>query len=436
MSTYHSQRATAALQKLIEFDPTFGSLSLWCLHRDATAEETLIVLRDTQEESSIASVRHQIAPAYTDGRVIYYGSQFERWNLEEQMAVCAHEILHIALQHIPRASKLSMRFGTQYSHLIFNIAADALINESLTQAGYRLPQPHVSLNAILKEVLLSDQKADAALATLDVESLYAQLFDVSEQGGKQALALNALSSRLAPDVSAVGKLSTEDELSSAEWQQRLDRALRSGANAGKGLGSISSRLGDIPKSFTPWEVILRRMVTKIVTYIPQYRFEAPTRRWLALDAEAQKTGHWSPAFEPGRRKALARRGKIAVCVDVSGSISQSMLARFASEIEGISRRTGAEIILIIFDHGIQLIHELTKHNLLEELNGLDFHSGGGTSFIEPIEEALKHDPSIIVVLTDLVGQFGPKPGRTPVVWACCHGNTETVPFGRVIYLSR
>lgn len=32
----HASRATAALQKLVEADPAFGSLSLWCRHRDAT----------------------------------------------------------------------------------------------------------------------------------------------------------------------------------------------------------------------------------------------------------------------------------------------------------------------------------------------------------------------------------------------------------------
>ena len=192
-------------------------------------------------------------------------------------------------------------------------------------------------------------------------------------------------------------------MEAAEWDQRLRRALAAGAVAGRGIGAKTTQIADIPKSFTPWEVILRRLIAKAVTFKPRYSFEAPTRRWLALEAEVLRTGGPVLGYEPSIRKTMHKQGRVAVCVDVSGSISKPTLARFASEIDGISRRLGSEIVLIIFDHGIQLAQQLHQQDLKSELRSLQFKSGGGTSFLEPIEEAMRHQPSIIVVLTDLLG---------------------------------
>jgi len=431
----HSERATLALQKLAEVDPAFGSLSLWCQHRDVRPEQGHALRSSSHGSYEIVPVEYEIAPAFTDGRVIYYGTEFAEWSLEEQVAVCAHEILHVALQHIPRSQTLAARYGPRYSSRLSNVAADALINETLKKAKFKLPNPRVTLAEVL-ELIGSEETPLEALAKYDFESLYAQLLDVAEQGGAKAGQLVALIKRLPGDVFGGELLSTEETLEAAEWNQHLARALQVGASMGRGIGQLKIGLGDIPKTNTPWEVILRRMITKAVTFKPQYGFDAPTSRWLALEAEALRRGEPVPGFEPGVRKAIQKRGRVAVCVDVSGSISDALIQRFAGEIDGISRRTGADITLIVFDDGVHLVKDLDRDRLRDQLRGLVFNARGGTSFIEPVAEALKHDPSIVVVLTDLMGPFGPTPKQVPVVWASCGNIGQRAPFGRTIYLMR
>lgn len=111
-----------------------------------------------------------------------------------------------------------------------------------------------------------------------------------------------------------------------------------------------------------------------------------------------------------------------------------LLKRFGCEIAGIARRMGAELHLVVFGHGIQLQARVEGPDFESALAALEFRAGGGTSFVEPIAAALEVEPSIIVVLTDLYGPFGPEPRGVPVVLACPNARAPTPPFGRVVTL--
>ena len=426
----HSARATAALQRLVEVDPAFGSLSLWCLHRDATPEMLGVFARTTVDgDAEVAPIMGEIAPAYTDGRTVFYGSEFAEWPLAEQVGVCAHEILHIAFRHVQRGKALAERFGQRHSHRIFNVATDALINETLVEAGFSLPDGGVRLGKLPSP--FSEMSSGEFLAKWDAETLYLALLEMAEQGGAKGKAVKTLAGDLLSDMDISGALSETERAEGAEWEQRIARAFAAGRAAGRGIGTIAHRLRDLPKSRTPWERILRRLLGKAVAQVPVQTYERPTRRWLALDDDARRSGTHPPAFQPGVRSTIDRP-RVAVCVDVSGSISPSLVDRFAAEIVRIGKRTGAALHLIVFDHGIQLSCELDSIALEQELKETEFKSGGGTSFIEPVETALENDPSAIVVLTDLYGPFGPAPKGIPVIWACPDESAPRPPFGRVV----
>jgi predicted metal-dependent peptidase len=430
----HSTRATAALQRLVETDPGFGSLALWCRHRDATPEQVTLFLHGQTGTPTLIRLRQDIAPAYTDGETIYYGQDFADWTIEEQVAACAHEIMHVAFRHLPRGRALKTRLGSRYNHALFNVATDLLINETLALAQYRLPAHLVSLSMVLRHAkgrLPPDPKA--ILARYDAETLYAALADVLEGGGPMADALREVCGGMPGDLDATVR-PPRDDIRDAEWDTRLRRALSASALAGKGLGKHALTLADLPRPRVPWEIVLRRLVTKAVTEVPQPAWDRPARRWLALDADARARGGQAPAYQPGvRRGRVAPR--IAVCMDVSGSVNRPMLQRFGAEIAGIGRRTGAELRLIVFDDGIQLDRQLSGVTLMAELLALRFRGGGGTSFAEPIREAARGAPSAIVVFTDLLGPVGEAPGRVPVFWACPQASPPKPPFGRVIALS-
>ncbi len=468
MTGNHSERATIALQKLAEEDPAFMSLSLWCHHRDVdmTMRATHITTGETKD------IDVTPAAAFTDGKTIFYAPRFAKWNLDEQVAVCAHEIMHVAFRHIHRAKKLRERFGGSYSNYHFNIATDAIINETLKLAGYKLPLPCVFLTEVLEEVLDIKASATDAIGEWDAEKLYVRIMnDMPPQGGKGSGTPGSAASSGTPsdgkgegegeeggegqgqgksaadklkdyaqkrgfadDMDDTGKSTPEDSQEDSEWQQRLARAMSLGREAGRGVGKIGHMIADIPKSRTPWELILRRLVSKAVTRTPRPSFMRPTKTWLAQDSEARRQGFQSPPYERGMVK-MNDQPRIVIGVDVSGSISDQLLRKFTGEIASIGKKTGSEIHVLVFDTEVLSHTKVEGIDLDAEVKKIKFARGGGTSFVDVMARAVEIEPSIIVMLTDLYGPFGAAPKGIPVVWASPEDTPPKPPFGRLISLA-
>lgn len=463
-SNRHSERATMPLRILAEKDPCFASLSLFCHHRD----------RD-----------EDFAPAWTDGKTVFYGKAFEDWKQSQKVAVCAHEIMHVAFGHIQRGKRLQQRFGRRYRPKLFNIATDAIINETLREAGYKVPKEGVFLCELLQVVFEKKVAAKDALSRWAAESLYVLIdtsvdaISVSAQGlcicadnkgdgstvtsselsqhndtndrglicatcerpiSTSAVAATyhyAASKGYQDDIDAStlqDPLSPEEEQAESEWQERTQRAFTASQLAGRGVGALGHQLADLPKSTTPWETILRTTIRKAVSRQRMISFSKPTRRWLAMDADAQARGSPQPAFEPGlhSNKYVPR---VAVGLDVSGSISDLLLEKFAAEIVAIGKRTGAEIHVLVFDTHV-ISHTKMKHgSWQDQITQVDFARGGGTDFHDILEQAQELQPSIIVVLTDLYGPMGKAPGPIPVLWVCPSLDVPQPKFGKVLHLS-
>ena len=153
----------------------------------------------------------------------------------------------------------------------------------------------------------------------------------------------------------------------------------------------------------------------------------PARSYIANQGR-NTAGHrrpWKPGFTSARRVP-----RLAVVVDVSGSIDAAVLARFATEIDAITRRLGAGLTLVVGDDRVRAVtHCEPGHSTLAELK---FEGGGGTDFTPLLEEADRHRPDIGVVLNDLEGPALFRP-RWPVVWAVQRQHAAAVPpFGRVL----
>lgn len=453
-NNYHTRRATVALRKLSEKDVAFASLSLFCKHRDAE-KDLVIPGAPLRKDGTPMS-----APAWTDGKLIHYGPSYEeKFDLEEKMGVSAHEILHIALRHISRAKQLQKRFGPLYDNYLFNVATDAIINQTLLLAGRKLPRPCIVLTELLKEAFNEDVEPEEAISQWDSERLYIRLVNEGKKrqkagGGGQStpggdggdleqlvkalkdyLEKNEFEEDFFPDSSSAGAGPQED----LEWQQRLAQAISQGrlANngAGTGLGRIGHKLADLPKSRTPWEVILRSVVNKAVTRMPRPSVARPTRRFLGMEADALMRGTPRPVYEPGFVKQ-SKEPRVVVGVDVSGSISDPLLEQFAAEIAGIGRRTGAEIHVLVFDTQVLSHTKMEGQSYEDEITKIDFARGGGTCFVDVVNKAAELDPSIIVVLTDLCGPFGEQPGNIPVLWTIPDAEPPGAPpFGKVLSMA-
>lgn len=402
----HSTRAASALTALSEVDPALAALSLWCRHRDGTGPA-----------------------ARTSGATITYGPAFGDLVRGEQMGLAAHHILHVALCHSGRASAMAARLGGAFEADIFNLAADALVNEAVLKGGHILPRPRVELAELVGTSL--GPNAPKGLPDWDVERLYFKLIDDAASGKARKYGEeNGFGADLNPDAQP-----TDDpEAGPADWQARIERAMAEGRTAGRGIGRVAGLLGDIPRTDTPWERQLRALVTRVlIDRVAPPRLK-PARRWLAADADARANRRPTPGFE-AQFTRLTDAPQIAVLCDASASVPPVLRKRFGGEIAGITERVGAGVRLIIFDTAIHTDTVLPTCDAPRALRDVTMPDAGGTSFAPAFEAAITPPPSIIVVLTDLEAE-PPQDPRLPVLWAVPEAPARTPPFGRVLVLDR
>jgi predicted metal-dependent peptidase len=446
----HEHRGTRAIQKMVELAPSTGGLALWIHHQD---------LDDENDESLAAA---------NDGATIFYGPCFERLSLPEQIGLVAHQVLHVALRHPQRQIELGRLIG-DVDPILYNICADAIVNSSLGHLGWlELPAKSVNLEDLLRTVLNIQQTAEAALLEWDLERLYRVVDDRrpgpadrranrrwsrrrSQAGGEGEPSAGSRAEQEADGDTGLrvdgpraartrmlGTNSPRDLLPSPddsepehqaeqarEWRERITRA-----HAGDGEHSmLRALLADLPKVRTPWEQILRTRLCRGLSQRPGLSWSRPSRSYLA-NAGRTADGRRMP-WEPGRAYATAI-ARLVVMVDVSGSIENPLLERFAREIEAISRRMEAAVAVIIGDDRVR--DQQTFGPGHSNLRSVQFQGGGGTDFTPLLRAAEAHRPDIGVFLTDLDGPAHHRP-RWPVIWAVppgCRGARE--PFGTKLVL--
>jgi predicted metal-dependent peptidase len=407
--TRHTTRATTALRALNEVDPAMAALALWCAHRDV----------DTGPAAS------------TSGQEIRYGPAFETLPRHEQIGLAAHHILHAALRHSARLDAMAARQLDRFDPPTWNLAADAIVNEALLAVGYALPRPAVLLTDLLGTPGQTIPP-DRLLAEWDVDRLYIHLMNGPDARKRTEGVIRSKS--FIPDLSPQAA-PDEGGTDAAEWRAHVTRAMEAGRMAGRGIGLIGHRIADLPVPATPWEIILRRLVTRAVTQALRPTHRRPARNWIAADSLARETGAPTPAFQPGttRQTEIPR---IALGLDTSSSIDAARWSLFMGEIAGIARRTGAEIDLLPFDESVEPAVRLDPDRWSTTLETLNTRRGGGTDFRAVIAAAQRLAPSILILLTDLEGDPGPAP-RLPVIWAVPDAaRLPHAPFGQVISLAR
>ncbi|MEW9920151.1 VWA-like domain-containing protein [Marimonas sp. MJW-29] len=404
----HSGRAAPALRALAEADPAIAALSLWCRHRDG-------------------------AETRTDGETISYGADFAALMPHEQMGLAAHHILHVALRHPARLAGLAQRLGKGFDPELYNLAADAVVNEALLQADHALPRPAVRLSELLAQTLGKEVAAQEALAEWDVERLYFALSKAESGEGRAREAASeyaqaqAFESDLDPspgEADAAGEVEQ-----AARWRQHMARAMDAGRQAGRGIGRIGHRLADVPQPRVPWEVLLRRLLSQAVMQAPQPSPQRPSRRWIAASAEAARRGDRTPGFQPGQRP-LTEVPRIVIGLDASSSIDDARLRLFWAEVTGIARRMRAALELLVFDDEVRHRARLDPAQTRFDLPNLP--RGGGTAFVPVIAEAVKLGASALVMLTDLEGEAGLPPKGFPVIWVVPEPGALQPPFGRLV----
>jgi predicted metal-dependent peptidase len=426
---------------MVEYAPSTGSLALWIRHRNSAAGD-------------------QDMAACNDGLTISYAPSFERLSLPRQTGLVAHQVLHVALRHAPRYLELRRQIGDVDLEL-YTVCADAIVNSALAHLSWlELAPETVLLEDLLGKVLGIQQEASSALLEWDLERLYRAIDDrrrpfTANQGqrnkkdqkgrsptdndqqrtressrrvdGARAARVRALGRNDARDLvpnEEANSPETEAELA-REWRERVERG-----HAGDGAHSmLRGLLADLPKVKTPWEQLLRTQLNRGLSQQRALSWSRPSRSYIANQGR-MRNGRRMP-WEPGwsSNRAVAR---LAVMIDVSGSIDDDLLARFSGEIAAITRRQEARAVIIIGDDRVRQVVVFEPGRT--DLDGMTYPGGGGTDFSPLLEEADGWAPDIGVFFTDLEGPAGYRPAF-PVIWAVTKPNAHlAIPFGRKLVL--
>jgi len=442
------RRSTRAIQRMVEFAPATGGLALWMHHRDLA-------------DDAVAPV------VATDGHTIFYAASFESLPVAEQAGLIAHEVLHVALRHPQRLLELREQLGDVDTRL-FNLCADAIVNASLGHLSWlSLPEPALSLDQVLSSALGITENVEKSLLEWDVERLYRAIDDrrappqddsrrarsgqrggastrapaasepspasvrdqpAPREDGPRSARLRALGAQaiadLQPDPDTRGSPQAQAE-QTREWRERILRG-----HASDGAHSmLRTLIADVAQARTPWEQVLRTRLARSLSPRPQMSWSRPSRSYIANQGRGGP--HRRLPWEPGTSQ-LRAVPRLTVIVDVSGSIDEALMVRFAREIESITRRLEAGLVLVIGDERVLRVEHFEPGR--SDLRTIAFHGGGGTDFTPLLEEADRHRPDIAVVLTDLQGPARWQP-RWPVIWAVPPESAwATQPFGRKLVL--
>ncbi len=476
-------RGSKAVQRLIELAPASGALALWMRHRDVEAVDAQSLSGNagtragtsavagtthgsrTQTGKHPANVRGTLlyfdGPIANDGKHIFYGPAFEHLTIRRQMGLLAHQILHVALRHAPRQQALAGAQG-QVDAELFNVCADAIVNSALAHLDWlELPPRAIQLDTLLQRVLGIHEPLPRSLQRWDTEALYRAIddrerprggagsrsrdegagsHDQTDTGNRatqpmsdgpltelaRAMLDPQLRDLLPADATPVDagaeQQSAED---SRRWSERLSRV-----QAADGEQSILRELlADRPRQRVPWQQVLRTRLSRSLAPVPELSWSRPSRSYLAN--RGRTAGGRRLPWEPGitGNRAVPR---LVVVMDVSGSVANPLLDRFATEIDRLMKLHRASVWLVIGDDHVR--SEVQLKPGCQEVRGIRFHGGGGTDLTPLLAAADRYKPDIVVCLTDLQGPIAFVP-TWPVVWAVPPAFAATqVLFGTVLTL--
>ena len=319
--------------------------------------------------------RFPMNTAATDGRNIYFTIEFlDELNQDELIGVMCHEALHCAFQHLTSRKK--------DNHKKWIVACDFSINPLILESGISLPE------CALVDDLYKDMSAEEIFNLLPDKKDYNPLDDLLE-----------------------GNSEIKNE-----WKDALSDAITIGMSSGKLPKSLERLWDDMHKPSIDWKELLILHLQKAAGK-DDYNWSRPSRRGLSR-------GDILPSLSGSDLKP------IAICVDTSGSISQTMLSRAIDIVRSAIEHTCCTVYYADAE-----VHH--RDYLLRD----DFYTprhcggGGGTSFGPALAEAEQSAASAIVYISaDLEGSF-PVDCSLPVIWITERTDNIVVPFGDVINLT-
>lgn len=377
------------------------------------------------------------AVAGTDDKVLYINPRkFFLHNLKQRIFITCHEIGHAMLNHCGifhmyrKKGKIQYPDGKvlPYVEEVMQCAGDCILNALLVycrvgempKGCYYKPHlvPHTMALLDAYRVIYKTTNGGATLPKPqpgtggDGEGTN----DSDVDGDDQA----PFDQHLTPGTGR-GKTPNEaiDERSKVEWEAAITAARHTMKAMGVGSAGIDRMFGKVTEPEYDWISVLRTCFNRVVGMGRQ--------TWESLDPEFVIRGIGAPD------RLSYGAGFVAIAVDSSGSIDDSMLDTFMGHVGVIVDDVKPRELLV--GQCDDMIHQWQYIQSGAELPKKVL-GGGGTSFV-PVFDRIEREqltPDVLVYFTDMYGTFPSKPPSYPVIWASITENIKTAPFGEVIYI--
>jgi predicted metal-dependent peptidase len=331
----------------------------------------------------------QIPTAGTNGITIMYNPEFfERLSPAERTGLLAHEVWHVAFNHLSRVGSRDFK--------IWNMAGDYVINYMLVDNGYTLP---------------ADGLLDNRFSDMSTEQVYDIIKEENPEGDVPGgdFIIDLLDAPEGATDKEINDL-VSDIIIKAQLQSRISEK-----DHGEIPQEISRAIDDLINPKLPWDALLQRFLSDTIK--DDYTWTRPNKRFFPA--------HYLPS------QHSPTLGNIVFAIDTSGSVSQEELTEMLSEIESIRETFKPESIKIIdCDSRIHNVHIIEKYdNILD----IEFVGNGGTDFKPVFNYCEEHEPDLLVYFTDLYADDITEQPNYPVMWIC---NSEHSPasIGETVYI--
>lgn len=352
----------------------------------------------------------------TDGRHFYYNNDFVNALTPKECEFgFAHEVLHNVFDHMGRRESRDPQLS--------NIAADYAANQILKDErigevpsfikifqdnkyrgwSYEQIYEEIEKNAVKIDISQLGELLDEHLDGEDGEGDSDGDDDGKEGKGKR------------PKLTPEEKKAIRDEIKEAMV------AAAQSAGAGKVPAGIQRMIQSFTEPKMDWRQMLRMNIQSI--FKSNFSFSRPNRK-------SQHCG----AILPGMMNEETI--DVSVCIDMSGSISDTMARDFLSEVKGIMEEyKDFKLDLWCFDTDIYNYQKFTG-DTADDINQYECQGGGGTDFDVNFQFMKDNDiqPKKFIMFTDgyPCGSWGDEDYCDTLF--IVHGTKDIVaPFGQTAY---
>lgn len=373
-----------------------------------------------------------IKTAATNGKIIKINKEYmNTLTEEEQIFILAHEICHIAFEHIERMKNKDVT--------LWNIATDAIINKNLEHDGLKMPEHGIDRDDALNydaeelyEILLKEQKENPKNS-----------FDKNGKGGKD----NNNQNDSQTDNTNVGHDDHGMWNDTKQQNKQLDQTPKPVKIKEKEIfkdnrEQVEKRNQELINRIKQQAIGLGDD-PKLETFDNVGNAKSPALNWKKilrkeLEIEDEKWGHkfsdkgngYAPRLEDVEYEESAQTD---IILDTSGSVSPELLKAFLRQIKTILPHTKLRVATFSSDFH----NDWQEIRSEKDIDNIQLYIGGGTNF-DAASRAFTKDPRVNkICFTDGNdnGDALVMNKRKDIIWISFENPNFKPDHGKVIFIN-